>query len=150
MPANNILLPRALLFCLLSVYTGVCALHFSQLPIWMWLVSVIVVLWRVQLLRQKMLSSSRLVKAFCVISLTALLYFQYEQWFAVEPMVVFLVVALTLKLLEIRHRRDVLVIVYLYYFVIACGFLFQQSVLYSIASVVVLIFASMLLNARDN
>lgn len=145
MPANNILLPRSLLFCLLTVYSGVCALHFSQLPIWMWLVSVIVVLWRVQLLRQKMLSPSRLVKTFCVISLTALLYFQYEQWFAVEPMVVFLVVALTLKLLEIRHRRDVLVIVYLYYFVIACGFLFQQSVLYSIASVVVLIFATMVL-----
>jgi transglutaminase-like putative cysteine protease len=145
MPANEVLFPRPLLFSLLAVYSGVSALHFSQLPIWMWLVSIIVVLWRVQLLRQKLSSPSRRVKTLCVFTLTALLFFQYEQWFAVEPMVVLLVVALTLKLLEIRHRRDVLVIIYLCYFVIACGFLFQQSVLYSVASVLMLVLATMVL-----
>jgi transglutaminase-like putative cysteine protease len=145
MPANDVLVPRTLFCSLLAVYSGVCALHFSQLPIWMWLVIVGIVLWRVQLLRQKIASPSRLVRTFCVFTLTALLFFQYEQWFAIEPMVVLLLVALTLKLLEIRHRRDVLVIVYLYYFVIACGFLFQQSVLYSVASVLMLVFATVVL-----
>ncbi|MFT6221466.1 MAG: transglutaminase-like putative cysteine protease [Candidatus Endobugula sp.] len=145
MSASDILLPRTLLFNLLAVYSGVCALHFSQLPVWMWLVSIVAVLWRVQLLRQKISSPSRLIRTLCVVTLTALLFFQYQQWFAVEPMVVLLVVALTLKLLEIRRRRDVLVIVYLYYFVIACGFLFKQSVLHSVASVLVLVFATMVL-----
>jgi hypothetical protein len=69
----------------------------------------------------------------------ALLFFEYKQWFSVEPMLTLLLLALTLKLLEIRHQRDFLLILFLSYFVIACGFLFDQSVLYSIFSLCVVI-----------
>lgn len=134
-----LLYSRPLMFSLLFAYSGISALHLAQLPIWMWFVCPVVILWRIQILREKLASPNRIVKLLFTGLLCAFLFFQYDQWIAVEPTVILLLVALTLKLLEIRCRRDVLVILFLYYFLVACGFLFEQSVVYSMASAVVVV-----------
>jgi transglutaminase-like putative cysteine protease len=139
MEGNPLLFSRPLMFSLLFGYISVCALHLTQLPVWMWFFCSVVIVWRIQVLREKLASPNRIIKLLFTSMLCVFLFFQYDQWIAVEPTVSLLLVALTLKLLEIRHRRDVLVILFLYYFLVACGFLFEQSVVYSVASVVVVV-----------
>ena len=124
---------------LLFVFSSICLLHITQLPVGMWFFCPLVIAWRIQILRERLAQPSRALKLFFASILCVSLFFQYSQWVAVESTVGLLLVALTLKLLEIRGRRDVLVILFLYYFLVACGFLFEQSVIYSIVSVVVVI-----------
>lgn len=145
MTPPKVLFSRPLIASVLAVYSIICVLHYSQLPFWMWLVSPVIIVWRIQILREKISPPNKFVKSFFVLFLSGILFLQYNQWLAIEPMVVFLIVALTLKLLEIRHRRDILVIVSLYYFVIACGFLFNQSVIYSLSSLLTIVFTTAIL-----
>jgi transglutaminase-like putative cysteine protease len=137
--ADVIFLSRQLLIGLLALYASVILLHFSRLPLWVFGVCVLVFIWRINILREKWHPPKKLGKLLLVGIVAALLFFEYEQWFSVEPMLTLLLLALTLKLLEIRHQRDYLLILFLSYFVIACGFLFDQSVLHSVFSLCVVI-----------
>lgn len=137
--ADVFLLSRQLLIGLLTLYASVILLHFAQLPLWVFVVCVLVFVWRINILREKWQPPKRLVKLLLVSIVAALLFYEYKQWFSVEPMLTLLLLALTLKLLEIRHQRDFLLILFLSYFVIACGFLFNQSVLHSALSLCVVI-----------
>lgn len=143
--ANEFLLPRSLLFGLLAVYSGVILLHASQLPVWCFAICIIILLWRINILREKWQAPKALIKALLVAIVVALLFVEYQQWLSIEPMLTLLLLALTLKLIEIRHRRDFLFILFLSYFVIACSFLFNQSVLHSAFSLFVTLMTTMVL-----
>lgn len=136
---------RPLIISLLIVYSAVCLLHFSQLPALLLIASPLIIVWRLQILREKISPPNRLVKTLFSLGFCVFLFFYYDQWVAVEPTVGLLLVASTLKLLEIRHRRDIFVIVFLCYFLVACGFLFEQSLIYSAASVIVTVFITAVL-----
>ncbi|MGS2717604.1 transglutaminase family protein [Eionea flava] len=128
---------RPLMISLLIAYSSVCLLHFSQLPALLLVASPLIIAWRIQILREKMAPPNRLVKTCFSLVFCLFLFFYYKQWVAVEPTVGLLLVASSLKLLEIRHRRDIFVIAFLYFFLVACGFLFKQSLIYSAASALV-------------
>lgn len=138
-------LSRSLLVSLLVAYGGVIALHASGLPVWMFLVATLSIVWRVNILRQKWTTPSRSIRVLLVLLLSVLLFLEYPQWAAIEPMLSLLLAALSLKLLEIRYRRDVLLILFLSYFVIACSFLFNQSVLHSAMGIVVAVIVTVVL-----
>ena len=51
-------------------------------------------------------------------------------------MVLLLIIAFLLKCLEVRKRRDALIVIYVGYFVAATGFLFNQGIVATLAGIV--------------
>ena len=138
-------LSRTLLCVLLLVYALVVSLQLQQLPLWFFAFSALVILWRINILREKWRQPHLWQKILMMLGGVIGMKLSYGQWFSVEPMVALLMLALTLKLLEIRIRRDYVVVVYLCYFAIACSFLFDQSFLHSVLGLVATIVTTMAL-----
>ncbi len=77
---------------------------------------------------------------------------EYGRFIGLEPMVALLITAFVLKLLEMHKKRDALILVYLGYFVCATEFLFSQSILmtlYTIVGVVMMTIALIGLNQTE-
>jgi protein-glutamine gamma-glutamyltransferase len=142
---EKFLLSRHLCIGLFAVYASVVLLHLSQLPQWMWFVCALVLIGCINIVRQKWQAPKSLVKGIMISIIALLLFLEYRQWFAIEPMLTLLLMALTLKLLEIRHQRDVFLILFLAYFVIACSFLFNQSVIHTVLAVLATIMTTAVL-----
>lgn len=132
-------LSRSLLISLLLVYAGVLWLHFTSAPIWLLALGAGVIVWRINILRERWRAPGIVVKVIFMLLAIIALRFEYQQWLAIEPMITLLLVALSLKLLEIRHRRDFLIILLLSYFAIASSFLFSQDVVHSLWGLLVVI-----------
>lgn len=127
-----LLLPPQRLLALLAVFVLVMCLHLSQLPVWMFVVASGVFVWRINIMREVWRAPRSLVKVLLLSVTSALLYREYSQWFSLEPMLVLLLLSLTLKLLELRSERDIIFLIFVSYFAIACSFLFAQSVLHTL------------------
>ena len=143
--SHSFLLSRSLLVGLLLVYISVMLLHVSHLTLWMWTIFGLVVVWRLNILRERWRQPSTITKAGLLILVVALLYVEYSQWFSIEPMISLLLSALTLKLIEIRSQRDILFTLFLSYFAISCSFLFSQSVLQTALGIVAVILTTAVL-----
>ncbi len=143
---DDFLLSRPLCISLLVFYSSVVLLHFFQTPLWMLVFFLLGILWRFNILRERWHAPNAIGKFFLVIIAYVALYFEYGQWFSVEPMLSLLLISLTFKLLEIHAKKDFLLLIFLSYFVIACSFLFQQSVLHTLHALVsvILVTASLL------
>tara|TARA_B100001971_G_scaffold212827_1_gene244049 strand:- start:2570 stop:4477 length:1908 start_codon:yes stop_codon:yes gene_type:complete len=70
----------------------------------------------------------RLVKVFFIVCSVAALYAYFGRQFNLEIASAFLIEASLLKLLEMRSRRDAYVVVFLGFFVLSVGFLFEQGI----------------------
>lgn len=143
--SHSFLLSRSLLIGLLLVYISVMLLHASHLTLWMWAIFGLVVVWRINILREVWNQPRSVIKACLLMLVVALLYVEYSQWFSIEPMISLLLSALTLKLIEIRSQRDILFALFLSYFAIACSFLFSQSVLQTALGIVAVILTTAVL-----
>ncbi|MEE4361094.1 MAG: transglutaminaseTgpA domain-containing protein, partial [Pseudomonadales bacterium] len=119
--------PGAALVLLLVAHGAAVLPHVPRLSPWILLVWVLCVLWRTQVFRGNWNFPPTWVKALLVILAALGVGLAYPQPFALEPAVALLVVAFSLKLLETRARRDAVVVVMQGYFVVACEFLFEQS-----------------------
>lgn len=108
------------------------------LPWWMSITGALVVIWRVQVWRQRwQLPGTALKLAICVITVIGLwLHFGGSR--GLEPMVTLLVLAVTLKLLEVRRRRDYLLVLLGGFFWVALHGLFSQSLLVALYALVCL------------
>lgn len=117
---------------------------YRVLPVWTLLLWAGIASWYWQVLRRAWLQPSALIKTALVILGYTGIYFQYGSFMAIEPMVACLVVAVVLKLLELRSQRDYWLMILLCYFILACGFLFEQGIaalLIAIAQLLVLLAA---------
>ena len=105
---------------------------FLQLTLWLPLVWGFAVLWRIQIHRGAWSYPSAAVRialgALCLVGL----YVSYAGVLGVEPMVAFLVSSFTLKLIEVRKKKDVLLVLFITFFAIGATFLFQQGPLMAI------------------
>ena len=125
-------LSRSLLVGLCAVFVVVISMHFSRLSLWMLVVAAGVLIWRVNRLRQRWPLPGKWLNVVIMLLAIGGLTLQHRQWLSVEPMIDLLLMALVFKLLELHQRRDMLVVLFLSYFAIACSFLFQQSVLHTL------------------
>ncbi len=100
---------------------------FTYLPLWVPVVWLFSLVWRVQIFRGAWpFPNSRIKGALgllCVVGLG----FSYAGTLGVEPLVAFLIVSFVLKLLEVRSRKDVLLIIYVGFIAVAAQFLFYQT-----------------------
>lgn len=134
-------IPRNSLVWLLAAQALLIVPHLPRLPVWIFLAWLITVIWRIQIFRGIWPFPNRWIKVLIVILCLAGLLSEYSRFFGIEPMVGLLVTAFILKLLEMRLKRDALIVIFLGYFVAATQLLFSQTLvtsLYVIATVVTL------------
>lgn len=117
---------------------------FVYLPLWVPLIWLFSLAWRVQIYRGAWSFPSNRVKAFVGFLSIVGLVLSYAGTLGVEPLVAFLVVSFVLKLLEVRTRGDVMLVVYVGFIAVAAQFLFFQTIViavYGFISVLILMSA---------
>ncbi|MEK7361654.1 MAG: DUF3488 and transglutaminase-like domain-containing protein, partial [Pseudomonadota bacterium] len=115
------------LFWLLAGLVLVAAPHAQRLPWWLNLIALLLLAWRVYLdLGERALPNKWLLTVFVAGGLFGV-YFTYRTIFGRDSGVALLVLFLSLKLLELRHPRDAIVLVLLAYFLALTNFFYSQT-----------------------
>lgn len=136
-------IPRNCLAALLFAQVAVLLPHLFRLPAWVTLVCVVCAVWRVVLYTGRGFYPSGVLKFLLVVVAILGILSSYGNLFSLEPIVALLITAFALKLIEMKHKRDVTAVIFLAYFVAATHFLFEQK----IEDAVYIIFAVLLVTA---
>ena len=115
------------LFWLLGGLALVAAPHMPRLPWWLNLIALILFAWRVYLgWGERALPRKWLLTLFVAGGVFAV-YLTYRTIFGRDSGVALLVLFLSLKLLELRHQRDAIVLILLTYFLALTNFFYSQT-----------------------
>lgn len=137
-------IPRNGLVWLLVAQVLVILPHLGHLPLWiigLWLACAT---WRVQIFRMRARYPRSWAKALMMIGAACGVYFSRGSLVGLDAGVVLLIAAFILKLVEMRTRRDALVLIFLGFFAVVTSYLFNDSLfagLYSLLPVVALLAA---------
>lgn len=123
-------LSRNGLFWVLLAFVAVVALHLDHLPAWIIALTGASVLWRILEYRGVVPFPPWPLKAIFVASCVIGLASSYRSLLGLEPMVAMLIAGFGLKLLEMHHKRDAVVLVYVAYFTAAINCIFTQDIPY--------------------
>jgi hypothetical protein len=137
-------IPRIALSWLLVAQALVILPHLAHLPAWIILLWLACAAWRIQIYRMRMGYPTRLAKAGLMLLAGGAVFASRGGLIGLDAGVVLLVAAFILKLVEMRSRRDALILIFLGFFVVLTGYLFADSVLsalYSLLPVTVLLAA---------
>ncbi len=137
-------IPRISLMWLLIAQALVIIPHLLHVPVWMIGLWLICAVWRVQVFRMRLSFPNSWVKAALMIGSGFAVYFSRGSLVGLDAAVTLLITAFILKLLEVRTRRDALVLVFLGFFSVVTSYLFDDSLLaalYSILPVIALLSA---------
>lgn len=121
-------LSRNGLFWVLFAFTAVVALHLDHLPPWVTAIAGICILWRILEYRGIVSFPPWPLKAFLVAGCIVGLVLVYPSLLGLEPMLSMLIAGFGLKLLEMHHKRDAVVLVYLAFFTAAVDCIFTQEI----------------------
>lgn len=113
----------------LITQTAILAPHLIHAPVWLWVLWLLVTLWRVQIFRGAWRFPSRTIKVVLIAVACFALLVTLRGRFDMQGMVVLLLVGFILKLLEMKKRRDFIALCYLGFFVISTQFLFFSDLL---------------------
>lgn len=136
--------PRNSLIWLLVAQVLVILPLLPQLPLWIAALWLACGAWRLRILRMQAGFPKGWVKALIIIGTGVGVYLSRGGLIGLDAGVVLLVAAFILKLLEMRTRRDGLVVIFLGFFVVVTGFLFEDSLVagaYSLLPIVALLAA---------
>jgi transglutaminase-like putative cysteine protease len=123
---------------LLAAMAIVVAPHMARLPTWVGVMFVAVVGWRAWIAWSALRSPPRALMWALTMAASAGTFLTYGRIFGRESGVTLLIVMAALKLLEMRSQRDVILSIYLGFFLVVTNFLFSQSIplgLYMLACV---------------
>lgn len=149
-PSWNI--PRNCLAWLFISQIAVIAPHAQRLPIWVLLIYILCAYWRIMIFQGRWSSPQRFIKFLCTMGCFSGIYLSYQSFLGLEPTVALFISGFSLKLLEIQHRRDIYLLIFLAYFVCLTEFLFSQeviTVLYGLATVVLVTASLIALHQQD-
>ncbi len=118
----------AVLWQLLSVLVAVLP-HLQHMPVWIPLLVVSALGWRMMVHNGRWPFPSRWLKLLLVCVTGVAVLFSYRAGGGISVTVSLLIVGFALKIIEIYTRRDALVVLYVAYLVAATGFLFNQTIL---------------------
>jgi transglutaminase-like putative cysteine protease len=131
--------PRnALVWIILSLFALV-APHAGRLPVWVLLVYVLSVIWRLQVHRGRWSFPGRWVKVAMTLSGFVGIYASYGTLVGLEPTVALLLTAFALKFIELSQRKDAYVLLFLGYFICITEFLFSQDLLITLYSMLTVV-----------
>lgn len=137
-------IPRAALSWLLVAQALVIVPHLGHLPIWIVLLWLGCAFWRIQIFRMRAAYPNALVKIVLMLIAGFAVYQSRGRLIGLDAGVVLLVAAFILKLVEMRSRRDALVLIFLGFFVVVTAYLFETGpgvALFSLLPVAVLLAA---------
>src|SRR5690606_17067951 len=100
-----------------------------KLPFWIWFVWLAALVWRVQIHRSRWFFPSTWSKLVLGVGCAGGIYATFSGVRGVEPMVGFLVCSFILKIIEMRTKKDALIVLFIGFVAVAAQFLFAQSVL---------------------
>ncbi|MBE0625460.1 MAG: DUF3488 domain-containing transglutaminase family protein [Burkholderiales bacterium] len=115
------------LFWLLAGLALVAAPHTPRLPWWLNLIALILFAWRIYLARGKRALPQKWLLVLFVVGGVLGVYLTYRTIFGRDSGVALLVLFLSLKLLELHHQRDAVVLVLLSYFLALTNFFYTQT-----------------------
>ncbi|TSA48531.1 MAG: DUF3488 domain-containing protein [Nitrosomonadales bacterium] len=117
---------------LLASLALVLALHIEHLPPWLTLLAIVLELWRYAIASRRLsLPSLRILLPLTLAGIIGILI-TYHGLFARSASVALLALMLALKTLETQNRRDVMLLVFLSYFLTVTSFLFSQSLTFGL------------------
>ena len=119
---------RDVLF-LLAVICWTLAPHFARLPPWCPLLAVAVVAWRARLAMSNAALPGRWPLAGLLLLAMLLTLWSHRTLLGKDAGITMLVVLMVLKTLELRARRDAMVVFFLGFFIVLTNFLYSQSLL---------------------
>jgi len=114
---------RKSLAWLLAIQVFILAPHFVIAPIWIAVVWLMVAVWRWQIFQGAWNYPSKTKKTLLVVVCCASLYFSLGAGFRFESMVSLLLVGFTLKLLELKNRKDFVFLILIALFILAAQFI---------------------------
>ncbi|MBK5103694.1 MAG: DUF3488 domain-containing transglutaminase family protein [Burkholderiales bacterium] len=115
------------LFWLLAGLALVVAPHTPRLPWWLNLIALILFTWRIYLAGGERALPQKWLLVLFVIGGMLGVYLTYRTIFGRDSGVALLVLFLSLKLLELHHQRDAVVLVLLSYFLALTNFFYTQT-----------------------
>ena len=113
---------------LLAAMVFVVAPHIPRLPPWVGIFCLAVIGWRAWIAWAAMHFPSRVVVIALTLAATVGTFFTYGRIIGREAGVTLLIVMAALKLLEMRTQREVVLSIYLGFFLVMTNFLFSQSI----------------------
>ena len=113
---------------LLLVLALVLAPHAVRLPVWESVAVVVVLLWRAWAARRHQAMPGKLLRALLALAAFAGVWASYGRINGQHAGVALIVIMAALKLTELQQRRDVMVMVFLLYFICITHFLFTQEI----------------------
>lgn len=137
---------------LLLAVAVVVAPHFGHLPLWSIATIGAMWIWRAWLTQTLKPAPGRFPMLVLLVLCTVAVWLEHGTLFGRNASVNFLLVLIGLKVLEMRARRDVLVIVFLSLFVLQTQFLFDQSIVSAavmVTSVFLLFFVLLSVNLPE-
>ena len=115
-----------------------------KLPWWIWAVWFLALFWRIQIHFGRWRFPSAWIKFALGVGCAGGIYLTFSGVRGVEPMVGFLVCSFILKIVEMRTKKDALIVLFIGFIAVAAQFLFAQDVvagLYGIFSLFILLTA---------
>lgn len=131
-------IPRQALIQLLTGIFATLLIHYSHLPMLFWGLALVVIGWRWLMHLGRFSYPGKWTKVVAVLTGSAAVAASYSGQFSLESAVAFFVMAALLKLLEMKERRDGYILVFLQYFLLAGGFLFEQGLLWGLFGILML------------
>lgn len=137
-------IPRISLLWLLVAQALVILPHLGHLPVWiigLWLVCAS---WRIQVFRMRTSYPGWLTKAFMLLAAAVGVYASQGSLIGLDAGVALLISTFVLKLVELKTRRDALVLVFLGFFTVLTSYLFEDGLpaaVYSLLPVTALLAA---------
>ena len=125
---NNGILTLGNITWLLAAMSFVIAPHVTRLPIWVTACCVVAGAWRFWIARKGLHAPSWWLMSLLAVGITAGTYVEYRRLFGREVGVTLLIVMLCLKILEMKMKRDVIIVIFLGFFLALTNFLYSQTI----------------------
>lgn len=127
-------IPRVALSWLLVAQVLVILPHLLYLPLWISLLWLAAAIWRVRIFRMRAGYPGAWIKGGLMLLVLAGIFLSRGTLVGLDAAVLLLIATFTLKLLEMRSRRDALVVVFLGFFCVVTGYLFEDGLLAALYS----------------
>jgi len=131
-------IPRNTLLWLFVTQILVLLPHLQRTPAWIIVLLIASMLWRIQVFRGRWSFPPKKIKIPLTLVSCLGLVFSFPTFFGLDALVGILLTAYALKLLEMYYKRDALILLYLSFFLVMTGFLFDQSILLAVFNLLVL------------
>ncbi len=134
-------IPRSSIIWMLLAQSGVMLPHMPRLSWWMVAIWLLCAAWRLAMFRGQASYPGTFIRIVLVMLGCVGIAVEFGRLGSLDIAVALLILAFSLKLIEVKERRDIFLVLYLAYFIVASSFLFSQSImlaLYQLGCVVLI------------